>query len=86
MKPDMHDNGYIVCCGHQSSSKLNFWDLRFTDVHKSVSFSMDTPSTTRILRSVFKPNTDTIVSLSSSRTMGWLDYNINKYEILKNFI
>ncbi|KAL0136641.1 WD40-repeat-containing domain protein [Mucor lusitanicus] len=86
MKPDMHENGYVVCCGHQSSSKLNFWDLRYTDVHKSVSFSMDTPSTTRILRSMFKPNTETIVSLSSSRTMSWLDYNVKRDEIVKTLV
>ncbi|KAI8365460.1 WD40-repeat-containing domain protein [Choanephora cucurbitarum] len=86
IKLDMHDNGYTVCCGSQSSSKLNFWDLRYTGVSRNISFSMETPSTSKILIPKFIPNSNTIVSVSSTRTLSWLDYQVKKDEIVKTLV
>ncbi|CAO3646659.1 unnamed protein product [Mucor hiemalis] len=86
IRPDMHENGYMVCCGAQGSSRLNFWDLRYQGVSRSTSFGMDTQAKTRNLRAMFLPNQDAIVSLSSSRYITWLDYTVKKDEIVKNLI
>lgn len=81
----MHENGYMVCCGGQGAPKLNFWDLRYTDVARGPSFSMDTQGKTRSLRSMFLPDRqDTIVSMSSSRYMTWIDYAVKKDEVVKS--
>lgn len=82
----MHDNGYMVCCGGQGAPKLNFWDLRYNGVHRGPSFHMDTQAVTRSLRSMFIPHQDTIVSVSSSRYMTWIDYAVKKDEVPKNLI
>lgn len=84
IRPDMHENGYMVCCGGQGAPKLNFWDLRYTGVSRSTSFGMDTQGVTRSLRSMFLPHQDTIVSMSSSRYMTWIDYAVKKDEIVKS--
>lgn len=85
-RPDMHENGYTVCCGGQAVPKLNFWDLRYAGVHRCPSFSLETYAKTRILRSLFIPHQDTIATLSSSRSINWFDYSIKKDEIVKNLI
>ncbi|KAI8091589.1 WD40-repeat-containing domain protein [Thamnidium elegans] len=85
-RPDMHENGYTVCCGGQAVPKLNFWDLRYSGVHRSPSFSLETHAKTRILRSLFIPHHDTIATLSSSRSINWFDYSIKKDEIVKSLI
>lgn len=86
IKPDIHENGYMVCCGGQGSSKLNFWDLRYVDVSRGPSFGMDTQAVTRSLRSMFLPNQSSIVSLSSSRLITWLDYGVQKDEPVKTLL
>lgn len=84
IKPDMHENGYMVCCGGQGAPKLNFWDLRYNQVSRGPSFTMDTQAAKRSLRSMFIPGQDTIVSLSSSRYITWIDYAVTKDEVLQN--
>jgi hypothetical protein len=80
----MHENGYTVSCGSQGSAKLNFWDLRYIDVGKSPSFSMNTTGTARILKSLFIPHSDSIVAFSSLRKMIWFDYQVEKDQIVKS--
>lgn len=86
VKPDMHENGYTVSCGSQDTAKLNFWDLRYTDVARSPSFSMNTPDTARILQSLFIPRSDSLAAFSSFRKMIWFDYQVEKDQIVKNLI
>ncbi|KAI9476494.1 MAG: WD40-repeat-containing domain protein [Benjaminiella poitrasii] len=86
VKPEIHYNGYTVCCGTQSASRLNFWDLRYTAVSRNLSFSMDTPAKTRNLRALFVPNTNTVVTISNDRMLNWLDYAVKKDEVVKTLI
>ncbi|KAI8975313.1 hypothetical protein BDF20DRAFT_822098, partial [Mycotypha africana] len=84
VRPDIHQNGYVVCCGSQSNAKLNFWDLRSRNVIRGgPSFSLDTGMSARILRSVFLPYKNTVVSTSSYRELAWLDYNVKKDEMIQ---
>ncbi|KAI7873289.1 WD40-repeat-containing domain protein [Mucor mucedo] len=86
IKPDMHENGYMVCCGGQGAPKLNFWDLRYSGVSRGPSFTMDTQAMRRSLRSMFLPGQDTVVSVSSSRYMTWIDYAVAKDELPQNIV
>lgn len=83
IRPDLHENGYMACCGGQGSSKLNFWDLRNIDASRGISFAMDTQAVTRSLKSMFLPNSSSLVSLSSSRLITWLDYGVQRDQVVK---
>lgn len=82
--PDMHENGYTVACGSQSSAKMNFWDIRYTGVSHNPSFTMDMGGAVN-LRTLFIPNSDTMISLASNRSMTWLDYGVEKDVLVKPF-
>lgn len=82
--PDFHENGYTVACGAQNSSKMNFWDIRYTGVTHHPSFTLDVGSGTNV-KTLFIPNTDTIASISSSRAMTWMDYGVEKDVVVKSF-
>ncbi|KAI7901138.1 WD40-repeat-containing domain protein [Cokeromyces recurvatus] len=86
IKPEMHFNGYTVCCGTQAASRLNFWDIRYVGVSRNLSFSMDTPAKTRNLRALFINNTNTVVTLSNDRMLNWLDYAVKKDEVVKTLV
>ncbi|KAI7855094.1 hypothetical protein BDC45DRAFT_108576 [Circinella umbellata] len=78
IKPDWQQEGYIVVCGSQSESKVHFWDIRYSGVGRGPCFSLLTQGSTpsRILRTLFVPNQNTLVSVSSTRTMTWTDYSV----------
>lgn len=96
IRPDWHQNGYMVACGSQSESKVHFWyvfswvpfyitshiwiirDIRYSGVDRGpcFSFNIQSNSQSRILASLFVPNQNTLVTASSTRNMGWIDYSI----------
>ncbi|KAI8986370.1 WD40-repeat-containing domain protein [Pilobolus umbonatus] len=84
VKPDIHDNGYMICCGSQSTYKVNFWDTRYVGVDKSISFHMDTGASSRIVRSCFVPQQNVVVTCSSTRNLSWLDYDVQHNQIVKS--
>ncbi|KAI9493664.1 WD40-repeat-containing domain protein [Zychaea mexicana] len=78
IKPDWHQDGYIVVCGSQSESKVHFWDIRYSGVQRGPCFSLPTQGTapSRILQTLFLPNRNTLLSVSSTRTMTWTDFSV----------
>ncbi|CDH54495.1 hypothetical protein RO3G_03171 [Lichtheimia corymbifera JMRC:FSU:9682] len=78
IRPDWHQNGYMVACGSQTESKVHFWDIRYSGVDRGPCFSFNIPNTSqsRILASLFVPNQNTLVTTSSTRNLGWIDYSI----------
>jgi hypothetical protein len=84
VKPDMHENGYTVSCGSQCSAKLNFWDIRYANVSRSPSFSMNPTGTTRILKSLFIPRSESVVAISSLKKMIWFDYQVERDQIVQS--
>ncbi|KAI8150050.1 WD40-repeat-containing domain protein [Fennellomyces sp. T-0311] len=78
IKPDWHQSGYMVVCGSQSESKVHFWDIRYSGVQRGPCFSLLTQGSgpSRILRTLFVPNRNTLVSVSSTRTMTWTDFTV----------
>ncbi|KAG0167274.1 hypothetical protein DFQ30_006224 [Apophysomyces sp. BC1015] len=69
IRPDLHKNGYMVVCGGQSDSKIHF--------------CFDVPGKARILRTIFLPDRDTLVSLTSSRTMTWTQFHVQPNSTLR---
>lgn len=53
-------------------------DIRYSGVDRGPCFSFNIQSTSqsRILASLFVPNQNTLVTASSTRNMGWIDYSI----------
>ncbi|KAI9269837.1 hypothetical protein BY458DRAFT_533692 [Sporodiniella umbellata] len=84
VKADLHKNGYMVICGSQKNPKLNFWDLRYTGVSKHVSFSMDI-AINKTLNTLFIPEQNTVVTASALRSLDWLDYSVQKDEVIQEF-
>ncbi|KAI9245381.1 hypothetical protein BDA99DRAFT_447885, partial [Phascolomyces articulosus] len=78
IKPDWQQDGYIVVCGSQSESKVHFWDIRYSGVGRGPCFSLLTQGATpsRVLRTLLLPDRNTLVSVSSTRTMTWTDYTV----------
>ncbi|KAI8340666.1 WD40-repeat-containing domain protein [Chlamydoabsidia padenii] len=80
-KPDWHNNGYTVMCGSPAETRLNFWDIRYTNVEKGPSFTISLEAGSgkghRVLQSVFLPNKGTTASVTSSRSLIWMDYRIS---------
>ncbi|ORZ02478.1 hypothetical protein BCR43DRAFT_481609 [Syncephalastrum racemosum] len=89
LRPDWHTNGYMVVCGSQDAAKLNFWDIRYTGVRRGPCFSMQLgsqmPQDGRPLLSQFLPGQNRLMSLTSARTLEWIDYNIQHDATLHSF-
>ncbi|KAI8083049.1 WD40-repeat-containing domain protein [Halteromyces radiatus] len=80
IRPDWHGNGYTVVCGSQADPRLKFWDMRYINVSKGPSFTVEMQGisgiskSSRISQSVFLPNRDTMVTVASTRVLTWMDY------------
>ncbi|KAI9009299.1 WD40-repeat-containing domain protein [Phycomyces nitens] len=83
IRPDWHSNGHMVVCGSQVEPKIHFWDLRYSGVTRGPCFSFETMGKTKNLRSMFLPNHNTVLSVSSTRIMTWTDYTVQPDSIIK---
>ncbi|KAI9310496.1 hypothetical protein BX666DRAFT_1869624, partial [Dichotomocladium elegans] len=87
IRPDWHQNGYMVVCGSQSEAKVHFWDIRYSGVQRGPCFSFLTQGSqaSRILRTLFIPNQDSLVTMSATRTMTWTDYSVQHNSRIHSF-
>ncbi|ORZ19745.1 WD40-repeat-containing domain protein [Absidia repens] len=83
-QPDWHSNGHTVVYGSQGGPRLNFWDIRYTDVGKGPSFTIALDSgiagnkSNKVVQSVFLPNRNTMATVTASRTLIWMDYSLSE--------
>ncbi|KAL0095574.1 WD40-repeat-containing domain protein [Phycomyces blakesleeanus] len=85
VSPDWNSNGHMIVCGSQTEPKIHFWDLRYNGAARGPCFSFETMGKSKILKSMFLPKRNTVLSVSSTHIITWTDYTVQPDSIIKTF-
>ncbi|KAK9701869.1 hypothetical protein K7432_011518 [Basidiobolus ranarum] len=74
MSPSFHSNGHLVAFG-QNEPKINIWDVRYIQQGKKSSQVLYLHER-RILKSLFHPQQDTLISMSTDSSLAFTDFHM----------
>ncbi|ORX98168.1 WD40 repeat-like protein [Basidiobolus meristosporus CBS 931.73] len=74
MSPSFHPNGHLVAFG-QNEPKINIWDVRYIQQGRKSSQVLYLHER-RILKSLFHPHQDTLISMSTDSSLAFTDFHM----------
>ena len=69
--PSWHPEGALVSSGMQAETKINIWDVRWVDVQRGRSQSIDLPVSKRVFKAAFHPRRSLMTSISADSCLSF---------------